>query len=46
MDAVQDDTKAVIVDASAMGSVDVTAAKTLRIMYDTHTTEVACFQTL
>ena len=34
MDAVQDDTKAVIVDASAMGSVDVTAAKTLRIMYD------------
>lgn len=35
MDAVQDDTKAVIVDASAMGSVDVTAAKTLRIMYDT-----------
>ena len=35
MDAVQDDTKAVIVDASAMGSVDVTAAKALRIMYDT-----------
>ena len=35
MDAVQDDTKAVIGDASAMGSVDVTAAKNLRIMYDT-----------
>lgn len=35
MDAVQDDTKAVIVVASAMGSVDVTAAKNLRIMYDT-----------
>ena len=30
-----DDTKAIIVDASAIGSVDVTAAKTLRIMYDT-----------
>ena len=28
-------TRAVIVDASAIGSVDVTAAKTLRIMYDT-----------
>lgn len=35
MDSVLDDTKAVIVDASAVGSVDVTAAKTLRIMYDT-----------
>lgn len=39
MDAVKkgtdDDTKAIIVDASAIGSVDVTAAKTLRIMYDT-----------
>ena len=32
-----DDTKAIIVDASAIGSVDVTAAKTLRIMYDTLT---------
>lgn len=30
-----DDTKTIIVDASAIGSVDVTAAKTLRIMYDT-----------
>ena len=41
MDAVKkgtdDDTKAIIVDASAIGSVDVTAAKTLRIMYDTLT---------
>lgn len=35
MDAVDEDTRAVIVDASAIGSVDVTAAKTLRIMYDT-----------
>ncbi len=35
MDAVDADTQAVIVDASAMGSMDVTAAKTLRIMYDT-----------
>lgn len=35
MDAVDEETRAVIVDASAIGSVDVTAAKTLRIMYDT-----------
>lgn len=35
MEAVNEDTQAVIVDASAIGSVDVTAARMLRTLYDT-----------
>ena len=35
MDSVNEETRAVIVDASAMGSVDVTATKMLRTLYDT-----------